>query len=154
MVAIAYDVKNKVYLLCFAIMGEETNNNWSWFLDLLHQYVIEGQTRFCIIPDRHLTIKISMEHIFPKPIWYHQYFLWHFVSNFNTKLKNISLKNMLHKKCVRPSKQEFDILYEKLVKTNDAIRVWLDVEPKEKRANILWLWWSSLWQDDKLIGGF
>jgi len=31
-----------------------------------------------------------------------------------------------------PSKQEFDILYEVLVETNDAIRAWLKAEPKEK----------------------
>jgi hypothetical protein len=34
--------------------------------------------------------------------------------------------------CAHPSKQEFDILYEKLLETNDAIRAWLDAEPKEK----------------------
>jgi len=36
--------------------------------------------------------------------------------------------------CAHPSKQEFDILYEKLLETNDAIRAWLDAEPKEKWA--------------------
>jgi hypothetical protein len=34
--------------------------------------------------------------------------------------------------CTNPSKQEFGILYEVLVETNDAIRVWLKAEPKEK----------------------
>jgi hypothetical protein len=53
------------------------------------------------------------------------------VSNFNTKLKNAVLKNMLYKMCTNPSKHEFDILYEDLVETNDAIRAWLEVEPKK-----------------------
>jgi len=43
------------------------------FLDLLRRYVIEGQTRLCIISDRHMAIKISMERIFLKPIGYHRY---------------------------------------------------------------------------------
>jgi len=54
------------------------------------------------------------------------------VSNLNTKLKNITLKNMLHKMCKNPFKQEFDILYEDLVETDDAIKIWLEVEPKQK----------------------
>ena len=78
-------LKNGVFPLCFAIMEEETNNNWSWFLDLLRRYMIEGQTRLCIISDRHMTIKISMERIFSKPINNHRYCSWHFVSNLNTK---------------------------------------------------------------------
>ena len=29
--------------VCFAIVEEEMNNNWSWFLDLLRRYVIGGR---------------------------------------------------------------------------------------------------------------
>ena len=32
------------------------------------------------------------------------------MSNLNTKLKNITLKNMLHMMCTNPPKEEFDIL--------------------------------------------
>jgi hypothetical protein len=39
----------------------------------------------------------------------------------------------LHRICANPSKHEFDILYDDLVETNDAIKAWLEVEPKEKR---------------------
>jgi hypothetical protein len=41
---------------------------------------------------------------------------------------------MLHRIFTNPSKQEFDILYEDLVETDDTIRAWLKVEPKEKWA--------------------
>jgi len=41
---------------------------------------------------------------------------------------------MLYRMCVNPSKYKFDILYEELVDTNDAIRAWLDVETKKKWA--------------------
>jgi hypothetical protein len=41
---------------------------------------------------------------------------------------------MLYRMCVNPSKHEFDILYEELMDTYDAIRAWLDAEPKEKWA--------------------
>jgi hypothetical protein len=29
LIAVAYDMNNKFYLLCFAIVEEETNSNWS-----------------------------------------------------------------------------------------------------------------------------
>ena len=48
LVAIAYDMNNRVYILCFAIMKEKTNNNWSWFLNLLCRYVIRGQIN-CVL---------------------------------------------------------------------------------------------------------
>jgi hypothetical protein len=35
--------------VCFAIVEEEMNNNWSWFLDLLRQYVIGGRAELFYI---------------------------------------------------------------------------------------------------------
>jgi len=55
------------------------------------------------------------------------------VSNFKTKLKNVTLKNMLHKMCTNPSKQEFDILYENLVEIHEVIKAWLKVELKKNK---------------------
>ena len=49
LVVVVYDVNNKFYLLCLVIVEEETNGNWSCFLDLLIQYVIGGCTGLCII---------------------------------------------------------------------------------------------------------
>jgi hypothetical protein len=44
LIATAYNVHNRVYPLRFDIVKEEANNNWSWFLDLLHGYVIGNHT--------------------------------------------------------------------------------------------------------------
>jgi len=60
---VAYDVNNGVFLLYFAIVKEETNNVWSWFLDLLRRYVIDGH--------RHAVIKNFVAQTFPKPIGYY-----------------------------------------------------------------------------------
>ena len=55
------------------------------------------------------------------------------MSNFKAKLKNVTLKNMLHKMCTNPSKQEFNILYENLMEIDDVIKAWLEVELKKNR---------------------
>jgi hypothetical protein len=105
---IAYDVNNGVSLLYFVIVKEETNNVWSWFLDLLRWYVIDGHIKLCIISNRHAVIKNFVAQTFPKPIGYYWYCSQHFLSNFNFKLKYVALKNIM---CTHPSKQEFDKLY-------------------------------------------
>lgn len=68
---VAYDVNNGVSLLNFAIVKEETNNVWSWFLDLLRRYVIDGHIKLCIISSRHAVIKNFIAQIFSKPIEYY-----------------------------------------------------------------------------------
>jgi hypothetical protein len=60
LIAVAYDMNNKFYMLCFAIVEEETNSNWSWFLDLLCRCVNEIHTKLCIILYRHAMIKNVM----------------------------------------------------------------------------------------------
>jgi hypothetical protein len=31
--------RERVYLLCYVMVKEEMNNNWRWFLDLLHHFL-------------------------------------------------------------------------------------------------------------------
>jgi hypothetical protein len=53
LVIVVDDVNNEVYSLFFAIVEKDTNNNWSSFLDLLRQYVIDDHTGLCIISNIH-----------------------------------------------------------------------------------------------------
>ena len=92
---------------------------------MLRRYVTGGRTDLYIILDRHATIKHSMARELPESIGYHHYYSRHLVSNFNTRFKNIVLKNMLHKMCDESSKQDFDILYEDLIELDDEIKEWL-----------------------------
>jgi len=77
---------------------------WIWFLDLLRWCVMGEHTELCILLDKHVAIKSFMAWIFPEPIGYHWSYSRHFVSNFNTKFKNVVLKTMLHRMCTNPSK--------------------------------------------------
>jgi hypothetical protein len=60
LVVVAYNMNSGVYPLYFAIVEEETNNNWSCFLDFPRRYMIDSQTGLCIISDRHTMIKNYM----------------------------------------------------------------------------------------------
>ena len=72
-------------------------------------------------------LKIPWPEFFSTPIEYHWYCSQHFVYNFSTKFRNITLKNMLHGIFTNPSKQEFVILYKDPVGTSDVIGVWIKV---------------------------
>ena len=99
---------------------------------MFRQYITCGRTGLCIISDRHAAIKNSMTREFSEPVGYHRYCSRHFVSNFNTRFKNIVLNNMLHDMCDEPSKQEFYRFYENLIELDNKIKKWLEVELKEK----------------------
>ena len=91
----------------------------------------------CIISNRHATIKNSMACEFPESVGYHRYCSQHFVSNFNTRFKNVALKNMLHKMCDKHSKQEFDKLYKDLIELDYDIKEWLEGELKREMGTLI-----------------
>ncbi|KAF9666686.1 hypothetical protein SADUNF_Sadunf16G0254600 [Salix dunnii] len=43
------------------------------------------------------------------------------MTNFNIRLKNIFLKDILHRMCINPSKKRFNILYDDLIKISNLV---------------------------------
>ena len=60
MIAMAIDANNKIYPLAFVVVESESTETWGWFLACIRRYVT-NQTDLCIISDRHLGIKLSLE---------------------------------------------------------------------------------------------
>ena len=58
----------------YAIVEEESNSNWRWFLYLLRRYVTGGHTGLCIISNRHAATKTFMAREFPESLGYHRYY--------------------------------------------------------------------------------
>ena len=58
--ACAYDAEQQVLPLAFAIMGEETLENWGWFMSWLRTEVV-GEGRICVISDAHAAIRYVFE---------------------------------------------------------------------------------------------
>jgi len=87
LIAVVFNANNEIFLLAFAIVDEENNDNRRWFLLYLQIYVSSGRIDICIISDRHADIKNKVEEIWCQPLGYHQYCARHFVISFNHKFQ-------------------------------------------------------------------
>ncbi|GJY17685.1 uncharacterized protein Tco_0389176 [Tanacetum coccineum] len=95
LIAVTKDANNYILPVAYAIVDEETNQSWSWFLEQFRYYVAQDR-RLCVVSDRHRGIINAMMNIeeWKKPMGYHRFCLRHLRSNFNSKFKNIALKRL------------------------------------------------------------
>jgi hypothetical protein len=59
----AYDLNKWCFLLSYALVEEEMNNNLAWFLDLIRRHVMGRCIGLCLISDKHAAIKNIMSQI-------------------------------------------------------------------------------------------
>ena len=78
--------------VAFALVDEETNESWGWFLTLFQQHIgSQRQGNLCIISDRHQGIINVVNEM---DGWHHRYCLRHVCSNVNAHFKNRRIKNL------------------------------------------------------------
>nr|XP_043626186.1 uncharacterized protein LOC122597679 [Erigeron canadensis] len=78
--------------VAFALVDEESNESWGWFLTLFQQHVASQRVGdLCIISDRHQGILNAVSQI---EGWHHRYCLRHVCSNVNSHFKNRKIKNL------------------------------------------------------------
>ena len=53
LMAISYDVNNKLVPLAFALVEKENNDSWGWFLRLVWIHVVGPDREVGVISDRH-----------------------------------------------------------------------------------------------------
>nr|XP_043638248.1 uncharacterized protein LOC122609255 [Erigeron canadensis] len=78
--------------VAFALVDEESNESWGWFLNLFQEHVgSQLQGDLCIISDRYQGILNAVNQI---DEWHHRYCLRHVCSNVNSHFKNRRIKNL------------------------------------------------------------
>ena len=97
LIAIAIDANNEIFPLAFAVVDDETEVCWVWFLSCLRTAIqdVVPKSGICIISDRHRVIVSSIAQ-WPHdyvPV-YHRYGIRNVVSNFNTQFKDPFLKSL------------------------------------------------------------
>ncbi|XP_042029772.1 uncharacterized protein LOC121776652 [Salvia splendens] len=77
--AVGYDANKNCLPVAFAIVDEETNESWSWFLNLMRVHIIKHDQEVCIISDRHQGIINALKADVWKesPVGYHRFCLIH-----------------------------------------------------------------------------
>ncbi|XP_071933661.1 uncharacterized protein [Coffea arabica] len=95
--AVAFDADNHLFPLAFALVDEENNRSWSWFMRLLRIQVCGDIQNICVISDRHHGIINAMRTLpeWKEPLAVHRFCLVHVRSNFTQKFKNQRLKELV-----------------------------------------------------------
>ncbi|XP_038721994.1 uncharacterized protein LOC120014144 [Tripterygium wilfordii] len=143
LIAVGYDADNGLFSLCFAIVDEESADNWGWFIACIRSYVTDRRG-ICVLSDRHAGILVAMRDGWPEPFAYHRYCSRHFVSNFNTHFKDKDLKQAVVTMANEESKEKFNFWMSRVKDLNIAAWEYLNSAEKEK--------WSKAYDDGHRYG--
>ena len=89
LIASTWDCDNRLFPLAFAIVEEENDDSWSWFLRCIKNNVT-NQDELCVISYRHLGIISAIRTLCQSTRWYYRFYLHHVASNFNQQIGNKS----------------------------------------------------------------
>ncbi|KAL0375510.1 UNVERIFIED_CONTAM: hypothetical protein Sradi_3466700 [Sesamum radiatum] len=134
LIAAAMDGNQQVLPLAFAIVDDESTSSWKWFLQLLSRHVIRGRRGVCLISDRHPGI-IKAVHEgsdFVSPHGAHRYCLRHVCSNFNSRFKNMILKDLCWRAGSEYQIRKFNRIMKEIKSHNITAFEFLDQVNKEK----------------------
>ncbi|XP_071708970.1 uncharacterized protein [Rutidosis leptorrhynchoides] len=91
--AVVKNANGKILPDAFAVVDNESNESWAWFLKLVKTHVNVSKRDLCIISDRHVGILNAMAN--QQYGWHHRYCLRHIRSNLMTKFdRNTELKKL------------------------------------------------------------
>ncbi|XP_020552656.1 uncharacterized protein LOC105155745 [Sesamum indicum] len=134
LIAAAKDENQQVLPLAFAIVDEESHLSWKWFFRQLSRHTIRGRRGICLISDRHAGItRVVREYPdFVSPNDMHRYCLRHVCSNFNSKHKNVVLKDLCWKAGSEYQIRKFNRIMDEIKSQSLEAFQWLDRIDKEK----------------------
>ncbi|KAK6153435.1 hypothetical protein DH2020_013074 [Rehmannia glutinosa] len=131
---VTLDANQRVLPLAYAIVDEGTFNSWNWFLQMLSTYVIRGREDVCFISDRHPGIIRSVERMaeFQPPNAHHHFCVRHVVSNFHSRYKNVTLKDLCWQAGAHVRIRTFEKIMEEIKKYSEDTHSYLDAIDKTK----------------------
>nr|XP_017247486.1 PREDICTED: uncharacterized protein LOC108218857 [Daucus carota subsp. sativus] len=128
LVAVGVDSNNHQYPICFALVDEESTDNWSWFLRLLRKHVCRDRRGVCIISDRATGILAAMNdenNGFTPPFGVHRFCLHHVRSNFSKKYPGMELKMYMWLAGNTPQIRKHDAYMKKIGDISEDAFRWL-----------------------------
>ncbi|KAL0378651.1 UNVERIFIED_CONTAM: hypothetical protein Sradi_3170600 [Sesamum radiatum] len=116
LVAIILDANQQISIV-FALVDEESLAPWRWFLEMLAKHLmLDDDNRICLISSRHSGL-INAINFVPAFTFSHGVYcfcLRHFCSNFNTKYKNIQLKDLYWRAGAEQNDRKFERIMEEI----------------------------------------
>ena len=95
MIASTWDGDNQLFPLAFAIVEEESDDSWGWFLACIKEHVTQ-RSGVCLISDQHNGILSAVaEFGWQPPHGYHRFCIRHLATNFNERFQCTQLKDWI-----------------------------------------------------------
>ncbi|KAL0313477.1 UNVERIFIED_CONTAM: hypothetical protein Sradi_5747000 [Sesamum radiatum] len=113
---------DQILPIAFALVDEESLASWRWFLKMLAKHLmLDDDDRIYLISDKHsgLINAINFVPAFTFPHGVHYFCLRHICSNFNTKYKNIQLKDLCWRVGAEQNVPEFERIMEEIRGLNE-----------------------------------
>ncbi|RVX03620.1 Serine/threonine-protein phosphatase 7 long form-like [Vitis vinifera] len=136
LIAMGCDGNNQLFPLAFAITEGENADNWSWFLACIRVGVTQRKG-LCLTFDRHLGIIVAVNETYSgwtQPDACHRFCMRHLASNFNTKFKDKTLKDLMCRAAMQSKVKKFISHMDTIGRINAEARNWLEQIPLEKWA--------------------
>ncbi|KAL0446558.1 UNVERIFIED_CONTAM: hypothetical protein Slati_1783700 [Sesamum latifolium] len=128
LVVVTLDANQQILPIVFALVDEESLASWRWFLEMLAKHLmLDDNDRICLIFDRHsgLINAINFVPAFTFSRGVHHFYLRHVCSNFNTKYKNIQLKDLCWRAGAEQNVRKFERIMEEIRELNEEAFDWL-----------------------------
>ncbi|RVX01849.1 hypothetical protein CK203_019342 [Vitis vinifera] len=135
-IAMGCDGNNQLFPLAFSITEGENIDSWSWFLACIRVGVTQRK-RLCLISDRHPGIIAVVNETYSgwtQPDACHRFCMRHLASNFNTKFKDKTLKDLMCRAAMESKVKKFISHMDTIGRINAEARNWLEQIPFEKWA--------------------
>nr|XP_027083942.1 uncharacterized protein LOC113706268 [Coffea arabica] len=127
LVAVGFDANGSLFPLAYALVDEENNRSWHWFMRLLRIHVCGDMQNICIISDRHHGIINAMRTLeeWQEPLGVHRFCSIHIRSNFIQKFKNERLKNLMYGAGVANQTRKYENFMNVIFSLNTEAYAWL-----------------------------
>ncbi|KAL0302996.1 UNVERIFIED_CONTAM: hypothetical protein Sradi_6167700 [Sesamum radiatum] len=128
LVVVTLDANQQILPIAFALVDKESLESWRWFLEMFAKHLmLDDDDRICLISDRHsgLINAINFMPAFTFPRGVHHFCLRHICSNFNTKYKNIQLKDLCWRAGAEQNVRKFERIMEEIRGLNKESFDWL-----------------------------
>ncbi|XP_027107591.1 uncharacterized protein [Coffea arabica] len=134
--AVGIDANNHHLPLAFALVDEESNRSWKWFMRQLRVHVCHDIQGICVISNCHKGIINAMKTLddWREPVAMHRFCLDHVLSEFTQKFKNRRLKNLCWLAGDARQEYKFDKFMNQIWELNPKAHEWLmkkAVEPSQ-----------------------
>ncbi|KAL0361464.1 UNVERIFIED_CONTAM: hypothetical protein Sradi_3830900 [Sesamum radiatum] len=120
--------REEILPIAFQLVDEESLASWRWFLEMLAKHLmLDDNDRIYLICDRHsgLINAINFVPAFTFSRGVHRFCLRYICLNFNTKYKNIQLKDLCWRAGAEQNVRKFERIMEEIRELNEEAFDWL-----------------------------